>query len=101
MTGPLEDGKTYYSFTKGAETIVGPTRINPEWVYSRRGNWYERATGHFLAYNAKTGDHYPVPHVQLFESPEAYARHHNLDVSEKRYARLAEDIQFWQLDVSE
>jgi hypothetical protein len=69
----LEIGKRYVSQSKGSELIMGPTRDNPEWVWTARGNWYEQATGKYITFCARTGRAYPLDaeHSMLTREDEA------------------------------
>lgn len=53
----LEIGKEYLNGYGESVTIGGPTRDNPEWVWSIQGNWYVKETGEFLWYVPSTGGH--------------------------------------------
>lgn len=51
----LEEGKQYLTENDGFATIAGQTPMYPDWVYSRQGDWYVRATGQFVSYSPKSG----------------------------------------------
>lgn len=47
----LEDGKTYERACGQRETVVASTARRSDWVYTTRGNWYERSTGRFIMFS--------------------------------------------------
>lgn len=57
----LETGKEYRNGHGDRVEIGGPTKDNPEWVYSTSGDWYDRHTGHFLWYDPQTLTHETRP----------------------------------------
>jgi hypothetical protein len=42
---PLKDKTVYLNHDGKDVTIMGPTKPNPEYVWSLQGDWYVRATG--------------------------------------------------------
>lgn len=50
----LVDGVTYVNGYGERHTIEGPTRRYPQYVYSNKGEWFDRETGRYVRYDAKT-----------------------------------------------
>lgn len=53
----LEVGKAYRDGRGKRQTIGGPTRDHPEWVFSISGDWFDRATGKMVMFDPKRGHH--------------------------------------------
>ncbi len=45
---PLKDGGLYVRRDGNHVSVVCATGVNPKFVKDRRGDWYERATGHYV-----------------------------------------------------
>lgn len=63
----LEDGKTYMRADGRRETVMGRIASNypDDWIWTNRGNWYDRETGRFIGYGRRpvgtTCDYYVMP----------------------------------------
>ena len=55
----LEDGVTYVNGFGERHTIEGPTRRYPQYVYSNKGEWFDRETGRYVQYDPRN-DSYSV-----------------------------------------
>jgi len=54
---PLEAMREYRDGRGEKVNIRCATKVNPEWLCSIQGNWYEKSSGRFLWYNPDTGEH--------------------------------------------
>ena len=46
----LEIGKKYKDGWGIVQTIGGPTKVNPEWVWTIQGEWYRQSDGRKITY---------------------------------------------------
>ena len=46
----LEIGKEYRDGFGVRFRVMGPTRENPEWVWTLQGEWFEKASGRRIGY---------------------------------------------------
>lgn len=57
----LEIGKRYKTGWGKIEEVAGPTKSNPEWVWTLQGNWFRQSDGRAIRYDQVRG-HEPVDH---------------------------------------
>jgi hypothetical protein len=65
----LEIDKTYRKRNGSQpETVAGPTRETPSWVWTIQGNWYRQSDGRFIRYLRQANGEWE--HVAMEEPSE-------------------------------
>lgn len=57
MKGPLRDGVEYVDGWGNSHCVMGPTKVNPEWVWTLGGFWFRRSDGRKINYSASRGSY--------------------------------------------